>query len=231
MDKTKLTKSGIRAAAAPFRWLFVTALSFFLAAGRADILRAWIYIGVYFVGSLYGLYIFVSKVPGLANERGEIKKGTKKWDIPIILLFFMLAILITPITAGLDIRNGLTYMNFSFLYLGIALYLVSLVFSMWPILHNPFFEGTVRMQKDRNQTVISTGPYRIVRHPGYLGMLTGAFPLPLALGSVASLIPAAIMAVLVVIRTFLEDKTLQEELPGYKAYCKSVRYRLIPYIW
>jgi protein-S-isoprenylcysteine O-methyltransferase Ste14 len=99
------------------------------------------------------------------------------------------------------------------------------------MLHNPFFEGTVRIQKDKDHKVISTGPYRIVRHPGYFGMLLGSLPIPFAFGSICSFIPVSIMILLVFLRTFYEDKTLQNELEGYKAYCQNVKFRLIPFLW
>jgi protein-S-isoprenylcysteine O-methyltransferase Ste14 len=231
MEKEKLNKTGIFVVTAPFRWLIITALFFFIALGRIDIIRAWIYIGCYFIGSLFSCYIFIKKVPGLANERGKIKQGTKNWDIPIVLLYFLLAIVITPVVAGLDVRFNISVLPFSFLYLGIGLYIFSLVLSIWPMLHNPFFEGTVRIQTDRNQAVINTGPYKVVRHPGYIGMIIGSLPLPFAFGSLFSIIPAIIMIILVIIRTYLEDKTLINELDGYDEYCTKVKYRLIPYIW
>lgn len=99
------------------------------------------------------------------------------------------------------------------------------------MLHNPFFESTVRIQKEKNQNVINAGPYKFVRHPGYLGMLLGSISLPLALGSVLAFIPLFIMIVLILIRTYYEDKILQEELAGYSEYCKEVKYRLIPFLW
>ena len=89
----------------------------------------------------------------------------------------------------------------------------------------------VRIQEDKNHSVVNTGPYKIVRHPGYIGMLLGSISLPLALGSVLAFIPVLIMALLIFIRTYYEDTTLKRELTGYSEYCKNVKYRLIPYIW
>lgn len=231
MEKQKLNRAGIIAITAPFRWLVITAFFFFIASGRIDIIRAWIYIGCYFIGFLVSSYIFIKKVPGLANERGKIKQGTKNWDTAIVLLYFLLGIVITPVVAGFDIRFNISTLPFDFLYLGIGLYIISLVMSIWPMLYNPFFEGTVRIQIDRNQSVINTGPYKGIRHPGYVGMIIGSLPLPFALGSLLSIIPAFIMIILLVIRTYLEDKTLKKELSGYDKYCIKVKYRLIPYVW
>ncbi len=97
--------------------------------------------------------------------------------------------------------------------------------------HNPFFEGTVRIQKDRDQKVIESGPYSIVRHPGYLGMLIGSLPLPFVFGSLLSFMPVSIMISLVFIRTYYEDRVLQGGLEGYMGYCQRTKYRLIPLVW
>jgi len=96
---------------------------------------------------------------------------------------------------------------------------------------NKFFEPTVRIQMERGQRVIASGPYAIVRHSGYLASVLIAFGTALSLGSVWALIPAAISSVLLVLRTKWEDQTLQEELAGYKEYTEQVRYRLIPSVW
>jgi len=176
--------------------------------------------------------MLLKKSPQLLNDRGKMQEGTKQTDKYIILTYFFFAIIITPLIAGIDKRFNLSdIIPFYYLYLGIVLYLISAIFSTWPMLHNPFFEGTIRIQKEKNHNVINTGPYKIVRHPGYLGMLLGSIALPLALGSVLAFIPLVIMIFLILIRTYYEDTTLQKELTGYSEYCKEVKYRLIPFIW
>jgi protein-S-isoprenylcysteine O-methyltransferase Ste14 len=96
---------------------------------------------------------------------------------------------------------------------------------------NPFFEPTVRIQRDRDHKVIASGPYNYVRHPGYLAGLAYIFSAPLIVGSIFAFIPATLYMVLVIVRTSLEDRTLCRELTGYTEYSKKVRYRLIPWIW
>ena len=96
---------------------------------------------------------------------------------------------------------------------------------------NPHFEQTVRIQKDRGHKVISSGPYKIVRHPGYFGGIVFAVSIPLIIGSIFALIPAGIYVILFMIRASLEDKTLHKELDGYRKYAKSVKYKLFPGIW
>lgn len=230
-EKSKLTKSGINALTSPFRWILVTAIVYFFSSGTMGILRSWLYIGVYITGSLVSSTILYKKIPGLLNQRGKIQQGTKKWDTFLILTYFAFAIIVTPLTAGLDYRFNSFSVPFYFLYIGLAFYILSVVFSLWPMLHNPFFEGTVRIQDDKDHKVIDTGPYRIVRHPGYLGMLFGSLPVPFTFGSIYTYIPVAIMILIIFIRTYLEDKTLQNELDGYKDYCKKVKFRLIPFVW
>lgn len=231
MDKVKLTRNGVNAITSPFRWIIVTGIIYFISAGSINLLRVWIYIGVYTVGAIISNLLLLKRSPELLNERGRIQEGTKKWDTILILTYFLFAIIITPLIAGLDYRFELLSLPFNLIYVGIGFYLLSLIFSTWPMLHNPFFEGTVRIQNDKGHKVITSGPYRIVRHPGYLGMVLGSLPIPFTFGSLFSFIPVIIMVVLVIIRTYFEDKTLQNELDGYKEYCMKVKYRLIPFLW
>lgn len=228
----KLTKSGIKTFLAPIIWITITALVFFLASGEINHLRVWIYSGVYVVGGLIIGVILIKKSPKLLNNRGKKQEGTKQFDTYILLTYFLFSIILTPLIAGIDKRLNLSYaMPFYSLYAGIILYILSAIFSTWAMLHNPFFEGNLRIQKDKNHTVINTGPYKIVRHPGYLGMLSASIALVLALGSIAACIPLIIMILLIIIRTYYEDITLQKELIGYAEYCNEVTYRLIPFIW
>lgn len=231
MEKQKLSKSGFFALTGPLRWIVISGLIFFLSAGRTDILRAWLYFSIMLIVSTVGSIALLIKSPGLLNARGSKGSGTKKWDIFILLGIFLLGILGIPLTAGLDTRFNISLLPFETFYPGIIIYILSAILSTWPMMSNPHFEGTVRIQTDRDHTVIKTGPYKIIRHPGYLGMVLGALPMPFALGSLISFIPSGLMIVLIIIRTYLEDKTLQKELPGYAEYCNEVKYRLIPFIW
>ena len=97
---------------------------------------------------------------------------------------------------------------------------------------NPYFEKTARIQKDRDQKVITTGPYCYVRHPGYIGTIVGyALAPPIMLGSWWALLPALLATLSLIVRTALEDRMLQDELDGYAAYAARVRFRLVPYLW
>ncbi|HOG19402.1 MAG TPA: hypothetical protein PKW37_03050 [Salinivirgaceae bacterium] len=148
--KEKLTKSGIKAFLAPIRWIIVTGLVFFLASGEINILRAWIYIGIYAIGGLIVNTILLKKTPKLLNDRGKMQEGTKQFDKYIILTYFLFAIVITPFVAGIDVRlNLIESLPFFYLYIGITLYIFSTIFSIWPMLYNPFFESTIRIQREK----------------------------------------------------------------------------------
>ena len=109
--------------------------------------------------------------------------------------------------------------------------IISDVLIVWAMVQNPFFEPTVRIQKDRNQRVISNGPYRIVRHPGYLSGILWHLAMPMIFGSGLTLVYSLLIVVLLVVRTYLEDKTLQGELEGYQGYTRKTRHRLLPGVW
>ena len=115
--------------------------------------------------------------------------------------------------------------------LGVVLSSLAWMILTWAMLTNPHFEATVRIQTDRDHRVVTTGPYAIVRHPGYVGAGLWVLGSPLIVGSVYGLIPAGITIVLPVLRTYLEDQTLQAELPDYAEYTKRVKCRLVPDIW
>ena len=132
---------------------------------------------------------------------------------------------------GMDIRLEWPHINFNYMYIGLALYILSAIISTKSLLTNKYFESSSRIQTERNQTVISTGVYAIVRHPGYSSIILWALSIPLLTGAIYTLIPSAIIIILICIRTCLEDNMLKRELEGYRVYSGKVRYRLIPYIW
>jgi len=158
--------------------------------------------------------------------------GVKSWDKVLAPLMAVSVGFPLVIVAGLDHRYGWSpvfplWMNI----LGLILIAVGYAFAVWALVENRFFSSVVRIQTDRGHVVCDTGPYRIVRHPGYAGNILPLLGIVLALSSVWTLIPAAVALIIAVIRTALEDQTLQEELPGYRDYARRVRYRLIPGIY
>jgi protein-S-isoprenylcysteine O-methyltransferase Ste14 len=115
--------------------------------------------------------------------------------------------------------------------IGVVVLIVSFIPLTWAMTVNRFFEGTVRIQTNRGHQVISSGPYRYIRHPGYVGVILQFIAVPLALGTAVAWIPAMMGAALYVCRTWLEDRTLEAELPGYADFARHTRYRLIPGVW
>ena len=134
--------------------------------------------------------------------------------------------------AGLDVRFGWTReLSVAWHSAGAVVLAVGLGLSAWAMIANAYFSTAVRIQSDRGHTVCRTGPYRFVRHPGYVGFILQSLGTPFLLGSLWTLVPGITATVLMIIRTSLEDRTLQAELPGYRDFVQEVRYRLVPGIW
>jgi protein-S-isoprenylcysteine O-methyltransferase Ste14 len=213
---------------------FMQAILFFVSAGRIDIVRGWFYLVIGFIGMFGGTAVVSKFDPELVNARGlwKQKKGNKGWDIIIIRLYVLFGFYALPVVAGLDVgRFRWSNLGIHFSIVGTVLFIFGSVLIHWAMLVNRHFEAIVRIQKDRGHRVITAGPYRIVRHPGYVGAIIWGISTPLIIGSLYGLIPGAIASILLIIRTCLEDKLLRSELNGYVEYSKRVRYRLLPGIW
>lgn len=198
--------------------------------------QAWVF-SVLLVAAGVGGRIWAEwRHPGLMAERERTRSlktaDVKAWDKVLAPLMALSLSFPLVIVAGLDHRFGWspvfpTWLN----VIGILLVASGYAFGAWALVENRFFSTMVRIQTDRGHVVCDSGPYRMVRHPGYAGSL---LPLPgivLTLGSAWTLIPAAVALVVAVIRTALEDRTLQEELPGYREYTNRVRHRLLPGVY
>jgi len=195
---------------------------------------AWLYTFLIVVTGIGGRIWVERKHPGLMAERVNPEKlrEAKPWDKVLAPLMAVSLSFPLVIVAGLDHRFGWSPVFPAWLIpLGFILIAGGYAFATWALVQNPFFSSVVRIQKDRGHKICDTGPYRIVRHPGYAGSLLTLPGMVLALGSVWILIPAMIALIISVIRTALEDRTLQEELPGYQDYTQRVCYRLIPWIY
>jgi len=204
---------------------------FFWVAGRIDWIRGWAYVGLLTCGQTTSAVYIWRKNPQLLIRRGKIGKGTKTWD-KILLGLFGLTYLGVVIVAALNERYKWSVMGVWLWPIGCVLYASFVVVITWAMAVNPHFEKTVRIQKDCGHQVIDSGPYRIVRHPGYAGIILGfIISAPLLLGSWWAFIPALLAALCIGIRTVLEDRTLRRELPGYEVYAQRVRYRLLPGVW
>jgi protein-S-isoprenylcysteine O-methyltransferase Ste14 len=139
---------------------------------------------------------------------------------------------LVPLVAALDLRFGWTR-EYATLWQAVSagVYALALGLTGWAMISNAYFSTAVRIQADRGQQVCRSGPYRYVRHPGYVGFFFQALSVPIMLGSLWALLFAIPAGVLMVIRTYLEDNMLKEELPGYSEYTQEVKYRLLPGVW
>ncbi len=169
--------------------------------------------------------------PGLLVERQNIEKiqSAKAWDKVLAPLMALSVSFPLVIVAGLDQRFGWSpVFPLWLIVLGFLLISLGYAFAAWALIENHFFSSVVRIQLDRGHVVCDSGPYRVVRHPGDAGSILALPGMVLALNSMWTLIPAAVALIIAVIRTVLEDQTLQEELPGYRDYARHMRFRLIP---
>lgn len=202
-----------------------------LSAGRLSYWPAWVYVATGVLMSVATRFVLRDN-PELADERGKPRSDAKTWDKKLLALGFVLTLAML-VVAGLDagrfhLRPVLTWPFFA---LGLALNLVGMGIFLRALKENRFFSSVVRIQSDRGHTVCSSGPYRVVRHPGYTGMIIGTLGIPLLLMSAWSAIPALLFVAVTVVRTYKEDTALTEELAGYREYRESTRYRLLPGIW
>jgi protein-S-isoprenylcysteine O-methyltransferase Ste14 len=203
----------------------------FLSAGTLAWQRGWLFVGVMVVAGT-ALTVYVGRVnPEIYEARSRFRKGTKRWDAILIGCLIPAMIAIFVVAALDDGRFHWRGVPWWIVAVGYGAFLVGLGWTAWAEAVNKFFEPTVRLQTDRGHTVIDTGPYAIVRHPGYAAAILMFTGIALSLGSWWALIPAGISAALLILRTRWEDQTLQAELPGYREYAQRVRYKMIPKVW
>ncbi len=212
--------------------MFLLMAVFFLSAGRIDLPRAWFFFGLYFISLLFNIVIFLKFNPEVIRVRSETKWEEMKWWDKLFTVLYIIFIFIIFIVCGLDVgRFQLSSTGMEFLVGSVIIFVVGWGFVVWAMVENKFFETTARIQKEREQRVVSTGPYAIIRHPGYTGMILYYGCAPFIIGSLYGLIPALLLAIVFIFRTYFEDRMLYKELSGYKEYAKKVRYRLVPFIW
>jgi protein-S-isoprenylcysteine O-methyltransferase Ste14 len=170
------------------------------------------------------------KNPEIFVARSRAHTGAKIWDkvlVPLILGSFVGIFVLS----ALDARFGWSSVPLWVTAVGYVVFALGYAGTTWVCAVNPFAEPTVRIQMDRGQRVIDTGPYAIVRHPMYVASFFLVVGMPLAMGSYWALIPVGVGVIVIIVRTALEDRVLQNELDGYKDYALRVRYRLIPGVW
>ena len=204
----------------------------FLPAGTFHWYKAWIFISITLADVIVRIILLYNYNPELLIERQTKHKGTKAYD-RIFQVLYTISSFSIYVVAGLDtIRFKWSEpLPFVFIFIGLGLFIISSIIMSWTMVNNKFFERTVRIQEERGHQVCTTGPYAYIRHPGYVGfsiLFTGT---ALILGSRWALVPVIITILFLILRTALEDKTLKNELTGYKDYSEKVRFRLIPGVW
>jgi protein-S-isoprenylcysteine O-methyltransferase Ste14 len=237
---TKPVREEVAQAVVPRQWIGIVvvysliSLLLLVCGGDLGWWQAWLYSLLVLVAGIGGRIWAERRHPGITAERQnkESFHNAKAWDKVLAPLMAVSVSYPMVIVAGLDHRYRWSlefplWLN----VIGLVLIAFGYAFAAWALAENRFFSGVVRIQTERGHVVCDTGPYRLVRHPGYAGNLLALVGIVLALSSVWTLIPLAVASIITAIRTALEDRTLQEELPGYRDYTRRVRSRLIPGIY
>ena len=214
-----------------FAGTFIFFLILFFSAGRIDYWQGIIYV---IIGLITGTlnYTVLRPDPELLAERNRPSEDSKKWDKVLLGMSFLLTISMF-IIAGLDSGRYRWSPDFhwSATLAGVILTASGQFLFIIAQKQNRFFSATVRIQTDRDHKVCDTGLYKFIRHPAYLGSVVQSTGFPLLFGSLWSIFPAGMLIIIILVRTFLEDKTLMNELKGYDDYSKKTRYRIIPSVW
>jgi protein-S-isoprenylcysteine O-methyltransferase Ste14 len=230
-DANQREKIGIKLVLKSISIFIVFIIITFITAGKLDYWQGWVFNGLNILFILLTYIVLIDR-KDLIKERLKPGKGMKQWDrvyyavsTPMFFVMFIFSILDASRfywepTVPLFI-----------IFVGIILYSIGQIIVLWAKKTNKFFSSVVRIQLDRKQTVCSDGPYRFLRHPGYAGGLIFTIGTPIMLGSFWGLLPAILTIILVFVRTYMEDNTLKNELPGYTDYTNKVKFRLIPYLW
>jgi protein-S-isoprenylcysteine O-methyltransferase Ste14 len=215
--------------------LFIIIIPFLplLISWQWDWWQAWVYALIAIFGFAISRALAARRHPDLLAERARFLQhdDAKSWDKLLSPLVGLGGGLV-PLVAGFDARFDLSpTFPLAVEFLALAVFLAGYMLASYALMTNRFFSGMVRIQTERGHRVVSSGPYRWMRHPGYSGALLSYLATPFFLDSVWALLPAVLLAVVLVIRTRLEDRTLQDELEGYCEYTRRVPYRLVPGIW
>ncbi|MBN1579542.1 MAG: isoprenylcysteine carboxylmethyltransferase family protein [Anaerolineae bacterium] len=201
----------------------------FISAGRLNWLGGWAYLAAMAISMIANA---LTLKPDLLAERSTRQEGSKNWDLVLATFVALGGPILTLITGGIDVRDAWSPPLMPLI--GIVAWVIGILgvlLTVWAMAANEFFSGLVRVQADRRHTVATGGPYRYVRHPGYVGAIVFDLTVPFFLGSLYAFVPAGLTVLAIIVRTALEDTTLHAELGGYQDYAQRVRYRLLPGIW
>jgi len=215
-------------------YLFLIPAVLLISAGTTDWFFGWVYIILILVATIGSRLATYFKNPDLLIERGQYASAedVHSWDKALVGIVGIFGPLLMVLIAGLDHRFQWSQcFSPALQWVGAGMTALGYGLGVWAMLENKFFSAVVRIQEDRGHTVISTGPYKLLRHPSYAGAILAGLFFPLFLNSAWTLIPSVLMIAAVIIRTYVEDKLLIDELDGYREYTEQTKYRLIPWIW
>jgi len=204
-----------------------------LISRQWDWREAWLYAIISILGFIISRVLAARRHPDLIAERAKIMQheDTKSWDKKLAPLAGLGGGLVLVI-AGLDaLFDWSPPYSLPIKIISLIAILLGYALGSYALIENRFFSGVVRLQTDRGHQVVSSGPYRWIRHPGYAGAILTYWATPLFLDSCWAFLPTLFIAIVLVIRTSLEDRFLQDELEGYQEYAHRVRYRLVPGLW
>jgi len=210
---------------------FIMGSILFVSAGRLDWWEAWVFLIIYFFIALVSAVWMLRTNSDLVQERNRPGQNVKPWDnllVGINLLLTLALFVVIGLDAG---RQGWSKVSLVVKIIGLLGFLPAFGLPLWASKTNAYLSSRVRIQQERGHAVVAVGPYRYVRHPMYVGMIFYDVSVPLLLGSWWGLAVSVTMIVMVIVRTALEDRTLQRELSGYREYSQQVRYRLLPRVW
>ena len=209
----------------------ITGVILFAVAGTWRWWRGWLYLGTSIALLVATTLYVLPRNPEIIAERGKRHQGTARFD-KVIIGIYTATVAALIVVAGLDaVRFGWAPLGPVWALPGALLMALGMVPAAGAMAVNRHLEPTVRIQQERGHQVVTTGPYRYVRHPMYLGSLLQMAGMPMVLGSAWAAVCALATAISVIVRTALEDRMLQRDLPGYAEYARRTRYRLLPGIW
>ncbi|MBN1120206.1 MAG: isoprenylcysteine carboxylmethyltransferase family protein [Anaerolineae bacterium] len=212
--------------------VMVISVVLFVPARTLNWPRAWLFLAVVVVNLVISGVVLWRVSPEVVEARSRTERSVKTWDTILLAAYGLLSMVGAMVVAGLDHYHEWSDPPQAAITAGAVLMIVmGNALFLWAMVENAHFEKNVRIQDDRDHQVISTGPYRYVRHPGYVGLILQLLFTPLVLGSWWALIADGAAILLIVLRTVLEDRTLQRELPGYREFTQQTRFRLIPGLW
>ena len=203
----------------------------FLPAGSIAWLPGWTFLAVLVLAFLVAAIVISRVNPVIFRARSRFQPGTRRWDKILLAVILPAMVAILPVAALDAGRSHWSSLPLWATLAGYVAILAAIAVTTWAQAVNPFFEPGVRIQRERHQHVIDSGPYRFVRHPGYSAALLLFMGMALALGSLWALVPGGLAAAALVLRTSWEDQMLRAELPGYQDYARRIRWRLLPGLW